>query len=296
MSTRFMTKPILDGKTAFITGASRGIGRAIALRLAKDGCNVAIASKTSDPHPKLAGTIHETAASVDAAGGKGLALQCDVRSEESVAAALSATVKRFGGIDIVVNNAGAIQLTPTDQTTVKRFDLMMQVNARAVFVVTSLALLHLEKSSHAHVVTLSPPIHTSAGGVETSWLKGITPYTLTKYGMTLLMKGFAEEFREKNIAVNSIWPRSIIDTAAVDMLMDGAGAQYSRSPEIMADAVHAIVTTTGLAVTGRELLDEVFLRERGVSDFSHYANKPGADLWPDLYVEGYGQGALRPLP
>jgi citronellol/citronellal dehydrogenase len=285
----------LSGSTAFITGASRGIGRAIALRLAKEGANVVLAAKTSDPHPKLAGTIHSVADEVKALGGRALAVQCDVRFEDSVQAAIDAGVKEFGGLDIVVNNAGAIVLSPVDSLPVKKLDLMLGVNTRAAYVVTHLAVPHLKVSAkagrHPHVLSMSPPVR-----LEGRWLRGTSAYSMTKYGMTILTLGFAEELRDEGIAVNALWPRTVIKTAALDMLMgEEEGEKHARTPEIMADATCAIVTTRGLALTGRAMLDEEILRERGVTDFDRYAATPGnTDIWADFYVDGYGEGAIPP--
>ncbi|MDP2344546.1 MAG: NAD(P)-dependent oxidoreductase [Deltaproteobacteria bacterium] len=283
----------LAGRTALITGASRGIGRAMALRFAKEGANIVLAAKTSDPHPKLPGTIHSVAEEVKALGGKALAVQCDVRFEESVQAAVDAAVKEFGGIDILVNNAGAIHIAPIEFTPVKKIDLMLGINNRAVAVVTHLALQHLKASAkaghHPHVLNLSPPIR-----LEPKWLNGTSAYSMTKFGMTLLTMGFAEELREDKIAVNSLWPRTMIQTAAVDMLVGKEDSEgHSRKPSIMADAACEIVSTPDLKVTGRALLDEEILRERGVTDFEGYAAVAGnKDIWADFYVDGYGEGPL----
>lgn len=285
----------LAGYTAFITGASRGIGRSIALRLARAGANVVLAAKTSDPHPKLAGTIHSVAAEVEAAGGKALAVQCDVRFEESVQAAIDAGVKAFGGTDFVVNNAGAIHVAPISSVPVKKLDLMMGINNRAVAVVTHLALPHLQASAragrHPHVLNLSPPIR-----LEPKWVGGASAYTMTKFGMTLLTLGFAEELRDDKIAVNSLWPRTVIKTAAVDMLLGAdESTAHGRTPEIMADAAFEILSTPSLQCTGRAVLDEQVLRERGVTDFAGYAAVAGnTDIWADFYVDGYGEGAIPP--
>jgi citronellol/citronellal dehydrogenase len=287
------TAQSLAGSTAFITGGSRGIGRAIALRLAKDGANVILAAKTSDPHPKLSGTIHSVADEVKALGGKALAVQCDVRSEESVQAAIDAGVKEFGGIDIVVNNAGAIHIAPIDSVPIKKLDLMLGINNRAVFVVTHLALPHLKASAkagrHPHVLNLSPPIR-----LEPKWLNGTAAYSMTKFGMTILTLGFAEELRDDKIAVNALWPRTVIKTAALDMLLgEDEGNAHARTPEIMADAAFEILSTKNLGLTGRPMLDEEILRERGVTDFDHYAATPGnTDIWADFYVDGYGEGSI----
>jgi citronellol/citronellal dehydrogenase len=285
----------LAGKTAFITGASRGIGREIALRLAKDGANIALAAKTSDPHPKLVGTIHTVAEEVRAAGGKALPVQCDVRFEDNVKAALDATVAEFGGVDIVVNNAGAIHIAPLEFVPPKKLDLMIGINNRAVAVVTHLALPHLQASGKAgrnpHVLNLSPPIR-----LEPKWLNGTSAYTMTKFGMTILTLGLAEELRDNKIAVNSLWPRSMIQTAAVDMLVGKEDSEaHSRKPGIMADAAYEILKTADLGITGRAVLDEEILRERGVVDFAAYAAVAGnTDIWADFYVDGYGEGALPP--
>ncbi len=291
-----MTKQ-LAGRTALITGASRGIGRAIALRLATEGANVVLAAKTSDPHPKLTGTIHSVADEVKALGAKALAVQCDVRFEESVQGAVDAAVTEFGGIDILVNNAGAIHVAPIEFTPVKKLDLMIGVNNRAVFIVTHLALPHLQASGklgrHPHVLNLSPPIR-----LEPKWLSGGSAYTMTKFGMTLLTLAFAEELRDAKIAVNSLWPRSMIQTAAVDMLVGKEDSEaHSRKPEIMADAAWEIVSTADLKLTGRAVLDEEILRERGRADadFDAYATVAGnQDIWADFWVDGYGEGSLPP--
>jgi citronellol/citronellal dehydrogenase len=267
-----------QGRTALITGASRGIGRAVALRFARAGMNVVLASKTSDPHPKLEGTIHTVADEVEAAGGQALAVQCDVRFEEEVQKTVDAAVARFGGIDILVNNAGAISLTDIESTPMKRFDLMMGINARAVFLCTKLCLPHLAKSKNAHVVSFSPPV-----SLDPRWLKGHAAYTLSKYGMTLLTLGLAAELEDRRIALNVLWPRTVIATAAIDMLMGDDGMKRARTPEIMADATFEIVATEGLALTGQALIDEDFLRTRGVTDFRKY-NVSDLEPLPDLYV------------
>ena len=283
----------LVGYTALITGGSRGIGRSIALRLARDGANVILAAKTSDPHPKLSGTIHSVADEVKALGGRALAVQCDVRSEDSVQAAIDAGAKEFGGIDIVVNNAGAIHIAAIDSVPIKKLDLMIGINNRAVFVVTHLALPHLKASAkagrHPHVLNLSPPIR-----LEPKWLTGTAAYSMTKFGMTILTLGFAEELRDDNIAVNALWPRTVIKTAALDMLLgEDEGNAHARTPDIMADAAFEIVSTKDLGLTGRPMLDEEILRERGVTDFDHYAATPGnTDIWADFYVDGYGEGSI----
>jgi citronellol/citronellal dehydrogenase len=270
----------LAGKTLFITGASRGIGREIALRAARDGANVTIASKTSDPHPKLEGTIHSVAAEVEAAGGKALALQVDVRDENAIAAAVAKTAQTFGGIDILVNNASAISLTPTTETPAKRFDLMMSVNMRATFLCSQACIPHLRKSANAHILTLSPPL-----GMKPKWFAGHVAYTMSKNGMSMCTLGMAEEFRRDGIAVNSLWPRTTIATAAVQVHFPEAILRASRHAAIMADAAHAILTSDARTHTGHFYIDEEVLRERGVTDFGNYAVTPGVPLFTDLFVE-----------
>jgi citronellol/citronellal dehydrogenase len=273
----------LKGKTVFITGASRGIGRAIALRCAADGANVVLASKTSEPHRSLAGTIHTVAAEVIALGGQALPIQVDVRFEEEVHKAVHKTIETFGGIDVLVNNAGAISLTGIESTPMKKFDLMLGINARAVFLCTQACLPHLIASAKAgrdpHVLSMAPPL-----SLDPRWIKGHGAYTLSKYGMTLITMGAALELAEYGIAMNALWPRTVISTAAVEMLMGDEGLKKSRTPEIMADAAYAIVTTEKLALTGRALLDDEILQERGVTDFSCYLTTPGEEPLPDLYV------------
>jgi citronellol/citronellal dehydrogenase len=270
----------LKDKVIIITGASRGIGREIALRCAKDGARVVIAAKTSDPNPKLPGTIHSVAAEVEAAGGRSLALQVDVRSEESVLALVNKTAQVFGGIDILVNNAGAISLTSTDSTPLKRFDLMQQVNTRATFLCSQAVLPYLRKSTHPHILNLSPPIN-----LKPHWLAPYVAYTISKYGMTLCTLGMAAEFQKEQISVNSLWPKRIIATAAVKMLMGDAGIQHSRTPEIMAEAAYAILTKPKGALSGKCLLDEEVLAEKGIHDFSRYAVQAGVTAQTDLYVD-----------
>ena len=270
----------LKDRTVFITGGSRGIGRAIALRCARAGANIVVASKTSAPHPKLPGTIHTVAAEVEEAGARALAIQCDVRFEDSVQAAVDKTVETFGGLDVVVNNAGAIMLMDVATLPMKRFDLMHQVNVRGTYLCIKVALEHLKKSTHAKVLNLSPPI-----SLDPKWLKGHCAYTMSKYGMTMCTIGLAEEFADDDIAVTSLWPRTTIATAAVNMLLGEQGMQNSRKPEIMADAAYEILNTAGCALSGQALLDEDFLRERGVTDFDPYLVSPDAVPMPDFYVE-----------
>jgi len=271
----------LKAKTLFITGASRGIGREIALRAAADGANVVIAAKTSDPHKKLPGTIHTVAAEVEAAGGQALAIQLDVRDETAVVAAMKQAAERFGGLDIVVNNAGAISLTPAAATPMRRFDLMMSINARAVLATATAALPYLRKAANAHILSLSPPINLAS-----QWLKPFIPYTVTKYAMTMMSLGLAEEFRAAGIAVNTLWPRTTIATAAIEFEVGAALMQKSRTPAIMADAAYEVFISSSRELTGQNLIDEDLLRTRGVTDFDVYKVDPNCkDLMPDLYVE-----------
>jgi citronellol/citronellal dehydrogenase len=272
----------LAGKTLFITGASRGIGLAIGLRAARDGANVVVAAKTVEPHPKLPGTIHSAAAEIEAAGGSALAVACDVRSEEQIGAALSAAIERFGGIDIVINNASAIRLGGTAQVDAKAFDLMQAIGPRATYLVTRAALPHLLASAQAgrnpHILTLSPPI-----ALGSRWLGAAPAYALKKYGMTLLTLGFAAEFRPHGIAANALWPKTTIATAAVQNLLDGeAMIRASRTPAIVADAAYVILTGTR---SGECLIDEDVLREAKTDDFSAYAVAPGTPLAEDIFLD-----------
>ena len=268
----------LRGKTLFITGASRGIGLAIALRAARDGANVAIAAKSSVPNPKLPGTIHSAAAEVDAAGGQGLALQCDIREEDQVKAAVAATVERFGGIDILVNNASAIWLRGALDTPMKRFDLMQQVNARGTFLCSQACLPHLLESANPHILTLAPPPN-----LDPKWWGPHTGYTLAKMGMSFVTLGLAAEFGPQGVAVNALWPRTIIATDALNMI-PGVDLQGCRKPEIMADAAHAVLVRPAAGFHGQFLIDDEVLREAGVSDFSGYAVDPTRPLLPDLFL------------
>jgi citronellol/citronellal dehydrogenase len=256
----------LAGKTLFITGASRGIGLAIALRAARDGANIAIAAKTAQPHPKLAGTIYSAAADVERAGGKALPLVVDVRDDAAVRQALEATAGAFGGIDIVVNNASAIQLTPVADTDMKRFDLMHQINARGSFLVSKYALPYLERAANPHILMISPPLD-----MKEKWFAPHTAYSMAKFGMSLVVLGLSGELRDKGIAVNALWPRSIIATAAIKNLLGGEERmRKARKPEIMADAAYQIFVTPSRALTGRFLIDDSFLAELGVRDFEPY--------------------------
>lgn len=270
----------LKNKTLFITGASRGIGKAIALRAAKDGAQIVIAAKTDEAHPKLPGTVHTAAAEIEEAGGKALPLVVDVRKEELVQAAMEQAAKHFGGIDILINNASAISLTGTAQTEMKRYDLMQDVNTRGTFMCTKYALPYLEASSHAHVLTMCPE-----PDLKPKWLGPHLAYSLSKFGMAMCVRGHAQEFRNKNIAVNALWPKTAIATAAIKMLMGEQGVKVSRKPEIVADAAHYILTRDPAQHSGCFFLDEAVLRESGIEDFAHYAVDPTAKLAIDLFVE-----------
>ncbi|WP_281647677.1 NAD(P)-dependent oxidoreductase [Parendozoicomonas sp. Alg238-R29] len=279
-----MNKEIaLNNRTVFITGASRGIGREMALKCAREGANIVIAAKSDEPHPKLPGTIHTVAEEVVAAGGQALAIKLDVRDEEQVQAAMKRAAEHFGGIDILVNNAGAISLTPVEVTPVKKYDLMNQINSRAVFVCSQAALPYLKKSeAGGHILNLSPPLNMAE-----KWLKPYAAYTLSKYGMTILTLGMAGEFKRYGIAVNALWPRTTIATSALKNVGDSSLNARSRGPEIMADAAREIFVTPALELTGQTLLDEDLLRDRGVTDFVPYACNPeNADkLFPDLFLD-----------
>ena len=274
----------LRGRTLFITGGSRGIGLAIALRAARDGANVAIAAKTTEPNPKLPGTIYTAAAEIEKAGGKALPVACDIRDEAAVRAAVAATASAFGGIDILVNNASAISLTGTSATPMKRFDLMFGVDVRGTFLCSQACLPHLEASAAAgrnpHILTLSPPLN-----LDPKWFRDHVAYTIAKYGMSMCVLGMAEEFRASGIAVNALWPRSVIATSAIAMIPGAAGEMHRmRTPEIMADAAHAILTRDARTTTGNFFIDDVVLAAAGVTDFSRYAVKPGSPLLPDLFL------------
>jgi citronellol/citronellal dehydrogenase len=273
----------LKGKTIFISGASRGIGLAIVTRAAQDGANVAIAAKTAEPNPKLPGTIYTAVADVEAAGGRGLALQCDIRDEEQVVAAARKAAETFGGIDILINNASAISLTPTPATPMKRFDLMFGVNVRGTFLCTQACLPYLKQSAahgrNPHVLTLAPPL-----SMEPRWFAPHVAYTMAKYGMSMCVLGHAEEFRGDGIAVNALWPRTVIQTAALAMI-PGVRPEHCRTPQIMADAAHAVLTRDARSTTGNFFIDEEVLRSAGVTDFSKYSVVPGStELMPDLFL------------
>jgi citronellol/citronellal dehydrogenase len=269
----------LSSKTVFITGASRGIGRSIALRCARDGANIVIAAKTSDPHPKLSGTIHSVAAEVEAAGGRALALQVDIREEEAVTAAVRQAVETFGSIDVLVNNASAISLTGTLATPIKRYDLMQEINTRGTYLCTQACLPHLLKAANPHVLTLSPPLN-----LNPAWFGAHVAYTIAKYGMSMCTLGMAREFADRGVAVNSLWPRTTIATAAVEVYFPQALAA-SRKPDIMADAAYWILTQDSRSCTGNFFIDETVLRKAGVNDLERYALTPGVPLANDIFLD-----------
>jgi citronellol/citronellal dehydrogenase len=270
----------LAGKTLFITGASRGIGLAIGLRAARDGANVSIAAKTTEPHPKLEGTIYSAAAAIEAAGGKALPLAMDIRDEDAVSAAIAATAERFGGIDILVNNASAISLGPTAALDMKRFDLMHQVNARGTFLASKLAIPHLAKAANPHILMLSPPLD-----MRTRWFAPHLGYSMAKFGMSLVVLGLAGELKQQGIAVNALWPRTTIATAAIKNLLGGeAVMRGSRTPDILADAAHRIFQKPAGGFTGNFLIDDTFLYGEGVRDFDRYRVDPAVALVPDFFV------------
>jgi citronellol/citronellal dehydrogenase len=271
----------LKNKTLFITGASRGIGLAIALRAARDGANIAVAAKTTDRHPRLPGTIYTAADEIERAGGHALPLVCDVRFEEQVQAAVAKAVETFGGIDICVNNASAISLTPTEQTELKRFDLMFAINTRGTFLVSKACIPHLRKAANPHILMLSPPLQMAA-----KWFERHLAYSISKYGMSLCVLGMAAELARDGIAVNALWPRTTIATAAVNNLLGGdALMRRSRSPDIVADAAYLVFAQSSKAFTGHFLIDDTFLYELGgVTDFDRYRTDPSMDLAPDFFV------------
>ncbi len=268
----------LKGKTLFITGASRGIGKAIALRAAQDGANIVIAAKTEKPHPKLPGTIHSAAAEIEAAGGRALPLPVDIRFEAQVEAAVAQAVAAFGGIDILVNNASAISLSGTLATPMKRFDLMFGVNVRGTFVCSQACIPHLKRAANPHILNLAPPLNLHA-----RWFRDHLSYTMAKYGMSMCVLGMAEEFRADGIAVNALWPRTMIATAAI-MMIPGVRAETGRKPEILADAAHIILTRGSRQCTGNFFIDEEVLSSAGVTDLKKYAVERGAALTPDLFI------------
>ena len=273
----------LENKTLFVSGASRGIGLAIAKRAAKDGANIILAAKTAEPHPKLPGTIYSAADEIEEVGGQALPVICDIRDEEKVREAVEQGVAKFGGIDICVNNASAIQLTGTLQTDMKRFDLMHQINTRGTYLVSKVCLPHLQKSDNPHILNLSPPLD-----MDPKWFGPHVAYTMAKFGMSMCVLGMAEEFKEDGVAVNALWPRTAIATAAIKNALGGdAIMNISRSPEIMGDAAYVILTKNSREFTGNFCIDDNLLAENGVEDFSQYAEVPFEQLAPDFFVPDY---------
>ncbi len=278
----------LNKKTLFITGASRGIGLAIALRAAKDGANIAIAAKTSDPHPKLPGTIYTAAAEIEQAGGKALPILCDIRSEEQVQAAVEQTARHFGGIDICINNASAISITPTVQTDMKRYDLMHQINGRGTFLVSKTCIPYLKKAENPQILMLSPPLD-----LNPRWFAPHVAYTVAKYNMSLYVLGLAAELKPDGIAVNALWPRTTIATAAVANLLGGDNLmRASRKADILADAAHVILTKPAREFTGNFCIDDTLLWENGQREFDHYRVDPSEDLAPDFFVPESSQAPV----
>jgi citronellol/citronellal dehydrogenase len=269
-----------QNKTVFITGASRGIGKAIALRLAAKGANIVVAAKSVEENPKLGGTIFSAAKEIEAAGGKALPVQLDIRDEEQIKKAVEQAVSTFGGIDILINNASAINLSNTEQTEAKRFDLMHNINVRGTFFVTRNCLPHLKKGNNPHILTLSPPVN-----MQLRWFKSHVAYTISKYNMSMMALGWSEEFKQYGIASNALWPRTTIDTAAVRNLLGGdALAKMSRKPDIIADAVYYIVSKPSSECTGNTFIDEQVLEKEGITDLEKYAVVPGAQLYNDLFL------------
>ena len=274
----------LVGKKIFVTGGSRGIGLAIAIRAAKDGAMIAIAAKTSEPNPKLPGTIHTAASEITAAGGRALAIQCDLRDENQISAAVDQAAKEFGGIDILINNASAINLTPTLQTPAKRFDLMFDVNVRGTFLTSQAVLPHLQESAKAgrnpHILTLSPPLSMKA-----KWFRNHVAYTMAKYGMSMCVLGMAEEFKREKIAVNALWPRTAIDTAALAMI-PGVDTAACRTPEILADAAYIILNRDSASCSGNFFVDDEVLASEGITDLEKYSVVPGTtDFLLDFFLD-----------
>ena len=275
----------LKNKTIFITGASRGIGKAIAIRAAQEGANIAVVAKTKKPHPKLPGTVYSAVEEINSAGGRGLACIADIRFEAQVQAAVDATVNEFGGIDIAINDASAINLTPTLQTEMKRFDLMFSVNVRGTFMCSKLCIPYLKKSDNPHILNLSPPLN-----MDPKWFAHHVAYTMSKYGMSMCVLGMAEEFKKDKIAVNALWPRTAIATAAVKNLLGGESAvKHSRKPEIVADAAYYIITEPSDQCTGNFFIDDEVLMEHGITDLSDYSVVPNERLIPDFFLYGGGE-------
>ena len=272
----------LAGRTIFITGASRGIGKTIALKAAKDGANIVIAAKTAEPHPKLPGTIYTAAKEIEQMGGKALPCIVDVRDEAQVVSAVENAVNKFGGIDVVINNASAISLTGTLQTDMKKYDLMNNINARGTFLVSKVCLPYLLKSSNPHIVNISPPL-----SMKPIWFKNHVAYTISKFGMSMCALGMAEEFKENGVAVNAVWPKTAIHTAAIEMLSGPDSSDFSRKPEIMGDAVYALISKDSRSITGQFLIDEEILKQEGITDFTEYACNPANKdkLMLDFFIE-----------
>ncbi len=271
----------LRGKTLFITGATRGIGLSIARRAARDGANIAVVGKTAEPHPKLPGTVHSACEELEAEGGRALPLVCDIRFEDQVQLAVEKAAGEFGGIDILVNNASAIFLAGTTETPMKRYDLMQQVNARGTFVCSQACIPWLEKADNPHILMLSPPLNMKA-----EYFSGHLAYSIAKFGMSLCVLGLSKELERRGVAVNALWPRTTIDTAAVRNLLGGeAVAKRSRKPEIVADAAHHVLTRPSKEFTGNFLIDDEVLRDAGVTDFDQYSVTPGRELLPDFFVD-----------
>ncbi len=270
----------LKGKRIFITGGSRGIGEAIALRAAKDGASITIAAKTVKAHPKLPGTIYSVAKAIEKAGGQALPLQLDVRDDEAITHAMAKTAEQFGGIDILINNASAISLTTTLQTEMKRFDLMFDVNVRATFACSKACIPYLQKGNNPHILTLSPPLNMQA-----KWFKNHVAYTMSKYGMSMCTLGMAAELAAAGIAVNSLWPKTTIATSAIAVNFPGEILKASRKPTIVADAAHVILTQEAKSCSGNFFIDETVLRDHGVKDFSVYAVDPKEKLFNDLFLD-----------
>jgi citronellol/citronellal dehydrogenase len=270
----------LQRKTLVITGASRGIGLAIALRAARDGANIVVVAKTVEPDPRLSGTIHTAVEEINQAGGRGLATACDIRHEEQVHAAIEHAVRTFGGIDVLINNASAIHLSGTLDTPMKRYDLMHDVNARGTFLCSKACLPHLLQAENPHILNIAPPLN-----MESRWFAPHVAYTMAKYGMSMCVLGMSAEFKEQGVAVNALWPKTVIATAAVRNLLGGREVEKrSRKPEIMADAAYAILTRNCCECTGNFFIDEDLLRQEGVKDFDKYAVTPGSDLIPDFFI------------
>src|SRR5215216_167531 len=271
----------LKNRTVLITGGSRGIGKAIALRLAKAGANIAIAAKTAEPHPKLEGTIYTAAKEIETLGVKALPLQADIRNEEQIKSAIEQTVKTFGGIDILINNASAINLLPAEQLETKRFDLMQEINVRGTFLVSKYCIPYLKQSANPHILNLSPPLN-----LNSKWFAQHVAYTMSKYGMSMIVLGLAEELKKYKIAVNALWPKTTIATAAVQNLLGGDYLiQRSRKPEIVAEATYHILSKSSAECTGNFFIDEEVLMKEGITDFSSYAVNPQQELMKDLFVE-----------